>query len=67
MPAVGRHTQPMNGIENVWGYAKRRLKTDHGGFERNFRLFIRERSFRFNYRDDENALNYLRSRLHARA
>jgi transposase-like protein len=49
----------------VGGYAKRRLKAYHGGFKRNFRLFIREREFRFNHRDDENALNYLRSILHA--
>jgi hypothetical protein len=46
-----------NGLESYCEYAKRRLKSDHGGFKRNFRLFIRERSFSFNHRDDENALN----------
>jgi transposase-like protein len=55
----------INGIENFWGYAKRRLRAYHGGFKRNFRLFIREMEFRFNHRDGENALNYLRSILHA--
>jgi len=55
----------INGFENFRGYAKRRLKADHGGFKHNFRLFIREMEFRFNHRDDENALNYLRSILHA--
>jgi transposase-like protein len=55
---------PVHSFENVRGYAKCRLKTDHGGFKRNFRLFIRERSFRFTLRDDENALNYLRCILH---
>ena len=29
---------PINGIENSWGYAKRRLKAYHGGFKRNFSL-----------------------------
>jgi hypothetical protein len=33
-------------ISDFRGYAKRRLKTGHGGFKRSFRLFIRERSFR---------------------
>jgi len=47
MPAGGRHTQPVNGIENVRAYAKCCLKACHGGFKRNFGLFIRERSFRF--------------------
>jgi hypothetical protein len=55
----------MNGIENVGAYAKCCLKAHHGGFERNSYSLIREGSFRFNHRDDENALTYLRSRLHA--
>ena len=53
----------INGIENYWGYAKRRLKAYHGGFKRNFGLFIRERSFRFNHRDDETCLDYLQDTL----
>ena len=43
------------------------LKAYHGGFKRNLRLFIRERPLSFNHRDDENALNYLRSILRARS
>ncbi len=39
------------------------LKAYHGGFKHNFELV--ERSFRFSHRDDENALNYLRSILRA--
>ena len=35
------------------------LKAYNGGFIRNDRLFIRERSFRFNHRDDENTIDYL--------
>ncbi len=35
------------------------LKAYHGGFKRNVRPFIRERSFRFNHRNDENTLDYL--------
>ena len=31
-----------NGLDCYCEYAKRRLKSDHGGFKRNFRLFIRE-------------------------
>ena len=55
----------INGIENFRGYAKRRMKAYHGGFKSNLRLFIREMEFRFNRRNDENALNYLRNILHA--
>jgi transposase len=33
---------PVHCFENFRGYAKRRLKSDHGGFTRSFRLFIRE-------------------------
>ncbi len=39
----------INGIENFWGFAKRRLKLYHGGFKKNFPLFIREMEFRFNH------------------
>jgi len=53
----------INGIENFWGYAKRRLKAYHGGFKRNFRLFIREMEFRFNHRNDTNTLKYLQDTL----
>ncbi|MBD3371112.1 MAG: hypothetical protein GF403_00160 [Candidatus Coatesbacteria bacterium] len=53
----------INGLESFQGYAKRRLKAYHGGFKRNFRLFIRERSFRFNHRNDENTLDYLQDAL----
>jgi len=49
----------INGIENFWGFAKRRLKLYHGGFKGNFKLFIREMEFRFNHRDDEDALEIL--------
>jgi len=49
----------INGIENFWGFAKRRLKMYHGGYKKNIRLFIREMEFRFNHRDDENAVALL--------
>lgn len=49
----------INGIENFWGFAKRRLKLYHGGFKRNFRLFMREMEFRFNHRHDPDPVNYL--------
>lgn len=53
----------INGIENFWGFAKRRLKAYHGGFKRNFYLFIREMEFRFNHRNDKLAVKYLQEAL----
>ncbi len=35
------------------------LKAYNGGFIRNDRLCIRERTLRFSHRDDENTLDYL--------
>ena len=49
----------INGIENFWGFAKRRLKMYHGGFKRNFPLFMREMEFRFNHRNDPEVVDYL--------
>lgn len=49
----------INGIENFWGFAKRRLKMYHGGFKKNFPLFIREMEFRFNRRNDQNVIESL--------
>ena len=49
----------INGIENFWGFAKRRLKMYHGGFKKNFPLFIREMEFRFNRRNDSEVVTYL--------
>ena len=48
----------INGIENFWGFAKRRLKMYHGGFKKNFPFFIREMEFRFNHRDDKYVIDY---------
>jgi hypothetical protein len=39
------------------------LKSDHGGFKRNFSLFIREMEFRFNHRNDENTLDDLQDAI----
>ncbi|MBD3400564.1 MAG: IS1595 family transposase, partial [Candidatus Coatesbacteria bacterium] len=55
----------INGLENFRGYAKRRLKADHGGFKHSFGLLITERSFSFNHRDADNTLYILRSMLRA--
>lgn len=49
----------INGIENFWGYAKRRLKMYHGGYKKNFKLFMREMEFRFNHRADELTTKHL--------
>jgi len=49
----------INGIENFWSFAKRRLKLYHGGYKKNFRLFMREMEFRFNHRDDPNVVEHL--------
>jgi transposase-like protein len=52
-----------NGLESYCENAKRRQKSDHGGFKRNFRLFIREMEFRFNQRNDPGMIDYLKSLL----
>jgi transposase len=48
-----------NDRDDFWLFAKRRLKKYYGGFKRNFPLFIREMEFRFNHRDDADAVVYL--------
>ena len=49
----------INGIENFWGYAKRRLKLYHGGFKKNFPLFLKEMEFRFNQRNNNDVVKLL--------
>ena len=56
---LGRGRKHINGIENFWGFAKRRLKMYHGGWKKNFRLFLKELEFRFNHRDDPDVLDLL--------
>jgi transposase len=53
----------INGIENFWGFAKRRLKMYHGGFKKNFPLFMKEMEFRFNQRDNDNVVELLTKML----
>lgn len=48
-----------NDREDFWLFAKHRLKKYCGGFKRNFPLFIREMEFRYNHRDDADAVVYL--------
>ena len=48
-----------NDREDFWLFAKHRLKKYYGGFKRNFPLFIREMEFRYNHRDDADAVVYL--------
>jgi len=57
--SFGEGKAHINGIENFWGFAKRRLKMYHGGYKKNFQLFIREMEFRFNHRNDEKAVELL--------
>ncbi len=62
--ASGRDRQgacPLHGNdrEDFWLFAKHRLKKYYGGFKRNFPLFIREMEFRYNHRDDADAVVYL--------
>jgi len=59
--ATGRNH--INGIENFWGFAKRRLKMYHGGFKKNFPLFMKEMEFRFNQRDNDNVVELLTKML----
>jgi len=48
----------INGVESFRGDTQRRRKAAHAGFKRNFRRCIREGSFRFKHRDDENTPDY---------
>ena len=48
-----------NHREDFWLFAKHRLKKYYGGFKQNFPLFIREMEFRYNHRDDADAVVYL--------
>lgn len=50
-------------FENFWGFSKRRLKMYHGGWKRNFRLFIREMEFRFNERHNADPVVLLQKLL----
>jgi len=55
----GKGQVHINGIENFWGFAKRRLKIYHGGFKKNFPFFMREMEYRFNHRNDPDVVNHL--------
>jgi transposase len=60
---LGKGPQHSNGIENFWGFAKRRLKLYHGGYKRHFVLFIREMEYRFNHRNDPAVIERLAKSL----
>ena len=60
---LGEGRTHINGIENFWGFAKRRLKMYHGGWKKNFRLFLKEMEFRFNHRNDPNIIELLCRRV----
>jgi transposase len=59
----GGGTRHINSIENFWGFAKRRLKMYHGGYKRNFVLFMREMEYRFNHRNDSMVIDHLTNLL----
>jgi hypothetical protein len=49
-----------NGIEaSFWSSAKKGLVKYHGGFRKNFRLFMREMEFRFNARQEQDLQGFL--------
>lgn len=56
---LGEGRTHINGIENFWGFAKRRLKMYHGGWKKNFRLFLKEMEYRFNHRNDPDVIDHL--------
>ena len=60
---LGEGRTHINGIENFWGFAKRRLKMYHGGWKKNFRLFLKEMEFRFNHRNDPDIIDHLCRRV----
>lgn len=47
------------GATSFWTYAKKGLVRYHGGFRKNFRLFVREMEFRFNNQDEDAAVTFL--------
>lgn len=56
---------PDCGFRSTWKLADGRRKCErcrklhHGGFKKNFKLFIREMEFRLNHRKDEDAAKTL--------
>ncbi|HLL91032.1 MAG TPA: transposase, partial [Tepidisphaeraceae bacterium] len=61
--AMGRGRTHIDGAENFWGFAKRRLKMYHGGWKRNFRLSVREMEFRFDHRRTRDPVDVLQRLL----
>lgn len=51
----------INGIENFWNQAKRRLRRYNGIPKSHFHLFLKECEWRFNYRPASKMLSTLRS------
>ena len=51
----------INGIENFWSFAKRRLQKFNGIASKDFKLHIKECEFRYNYKNDlyDKLLNIL--------
>lgn len=43
----------INGIENFWSYAKRRLQKFNGVLEKTFYLHLKECEYRFNHRNEQ--------------
>ena len=60
---LGEGRSHINGIENFWGFAKRRLKMYHGGWKKNFRLFLKEMEFRFNHGNELDIIDQLYRRI----
>lgn len=50
----------INGIENFWNQAKRRLRKYNGIPKKNFSLFLKECEFRFNYGTPKHQLKTLK-------
>lgn len=53
--STGAAKDPGAGVP-FWIYAKKRLVKYHGGFRKNFRLFVREMEFRYNHGNTDVAL-----------
>jgi transposase len=46
----GRGRNHINGLEGFWSFAKERLLKYHGVSKYNFKLYLKEMEFRYNYR-----------------
>jgi len=58
-PLFAENTNHINGIENFWNQAKRHMRKFNGVPKKNFRLFLKECEWRFNFPSPKKQLDLL--------